>query len=342
VSAKTLTQLLPSYLEDRKVLMHCSDNTLKMDRAAINLLVRHAGDIQPRNITRQHIRSLTAALDKMENSTFNGRVSQLRTFFKWCRDERIVPKDFDPTEGLRHRPDPGKPRNRVPATKFPALLDSAPHPTHRAFLALGLYTLLRGTDITSRRVKDLDLDSGRLAVYESKKKRYRYVPITQDLDVEMRRWLRYYAEQCGTLEPDWYLLPNTHDAACPRDPVTNRFLTRRGVHAPKLNPLLPLKNVERVVQGALAAVGQPVHREGGHTLRRSGARAYYDVLVQDPTSGARALRRVMVLLGHSSVQMTERYMGLGADEVDLEEAIKGRSMFAVPETVVTLRRVEEA
>jgi integrase len=49
-----------------------------------------------------------------------------------------------------------------------------------------------------------------------------------------------------------------------------------------------------------------------------------------------------VLLGHSSVQMTERYMGLGADEVDLEEAIKGRSMFAVPETVVTLRRVEEA
>ena len=75
----------------------------------------------------------------------------------------------------------------------------------------------------------------------------------------------------------------------------------------------------------LDRAGYPIAKEGGHTLRRSGARAYYDELCEDGYDGA--LRRVQSMLDHSTTIVTEGYLGLGLDKEARNKALKGQPMF---------------
>ena len=343
MKGQTIKQLMVAYETDRRTFEGVSANTIKSDQASLRLLLRVAGDIQPGNVNAGHMRKLAAHLDKQSPATYNARICCIRAFYKWCRVNKIVPANFDPTLPFRHRSvdERSSRKLRIPHEKFFALLDSVDHPRDRAFLAMGLWSLLRGSDISALRVKDVDLAQGYLAVWISKTKKFDYLPILGELDIELRRWLTYYSEECGNLRPDWYLIPRCDDAGCPRDPDTNLYLVRRGVHRPKLKPTQRLVNFERIVHRALTALDLPTEGEGGHTLRRSGARAYYDVLVMDPVHGRKALRRVKTMLHHSTIAMTERYLGLEEDRLDRDEAIKGQLLFTATGNVTTLPRAVE-
>ena len=66
-------------------------------------------------------------------------------------------------------------------------------------------------------------------------------------------------------------------------------------------------------------------REGSHTLRRSGARAYYDHWVAE--GRADAIRIVQTLLHHKKVEQTQEYIGLELDRANRDELMRGVTIF---------------
>ena len=87
-----------------------------------------------------------------------------------------------------------------------------------------------------------------------------------------------------------------------------------------------LTQPSRTVRRVLERSGYYSKQEGGHTLRRSGARAYFDELVGAGYDGA--LRRVQSMLGHSHSIMTEQYLGLDLDRQQRNQDLQGKPMFA--------------
>jgi len=67
------------------------------------------------------------------------------------------------------------------------------------------------------------------------------------------------------------------------------------------------------------------NRKGIHVLRRSGARAMFDALRAEGHDGA--LQRVREMLHHSSVKMTELYLGVSLEQELLDQVIRGKRMF---------------
>lgn len=96
-------------------------------------------------------------------------------------------------------------------------------------------------------------------------------------------------------------------------------------HANKLDHNRPFGNPHITVQRVLKRAGYPHFKEGQHTLRRSGARAYFDALVEQGYDGA--LRRVQSMLGHAHANMTERYLGIDLDRKKRNDDLRGVSMF---------------
>ena len=76
---------------------------------------------------------------------------------------------------------------------------------------------------------------------------------------------------------------------------------------------------------ALNQIGITGDRFGLHVLRRSSARARFDEMVNLGYDGA--LRRVSAWLHHSSVTITEIYLGLELDRAQRDEETKGKVMF---------------
>ena len=86
---------------------------------------------------------------------------------------------------------------------------------------------------------------------------------------------------------------------------------------------------ERVVQSALALVGLPTDHEGVHTLRRAGARNFFDFLVADPSFGYDgALRTVSAFLHHKNVATTEHYLGLSSERERRDKVLRGQRFLA--------------
>src|SRR5699024_11347329 len=120
----------------------------------------------------------------------------------------------------------------------------------------------------------------------------------------MRRWLKRYAALCGSLAPDGYLVPAV-GLNRPRDPVTGRMMALKG---DMLEPTRKLGKVATILKPAMLAVGLEDYRLGGHTLRRSGARALYDLLVG--VGGVDAPRTAQTPLPHHEPIRTPRYIRL--------------------------------
>lgn len=337
MSGKTIGQLIPEYLEFRRTWGHKAANTLAADAAVCRIVLRTIGDIQPANITRRHVDSFVAEIGGKSPATFNQRMSGLRSFLDFCRARKHVPPTFDPVPRLLlpHRKLPDVERRRVPVTRFGQLLDAAANPRDRAFIALGLYLFLRVGEISALRVKDVDLDSGEIAVTVFKSKRHDTMPISAELDEELRRWLIAYQQLVGRpLDPDWYLTPRQWLSPHARD-AHGRYVAGAAATSSRIMPTQAINKPETIVKRALLAVGFPTVRgEGGHTLRRSGARAFFDAQVEAGYDGA--LRKVQAMLHHKHVRMTEHYIGLEEDRYRRDAAVKGQRMFGARDNVVTL------
>lgn len=286
--------------------------TRRNDRSALRHLERAIGDLPVDQIDNDKI---THALHRMGEtcgpSSVNMHHASLSAFFRWCRMKGYISPDADPLMGIRYKKVGKRDRRRLAAHEFPPLLDAAKTPRDRILIALGLYLFLRSSEAVSLRVRDLDLQSGTIGVTIFKTHDYDIMPISRELDTELRRWLLAYQEECGELHPDWYLVPAKKTV---------------GVGVFALNPTAKISRPEDHVKATLRRYGwDDTHWQGMHCLRASGARAWFDELDANTVDGA--LRIVQTHLHHSSVTMTERYLGITADRAKRDRILKGESMF---------------
>ena len=287
------------------------------------------GNIPMRNLSVQHAERFQAKLlaKGQKPNTVNSRMNQLRAFSKWAVTHRYIPTSFVGT--VRALPVQEKSRMRVHVNDFPRLLDAADRPDRRVLIALGLYLFLRGGEINTLRVGDVDLDNNTIDVMVHKTRGFHEMPVSGELHAELVRWFAEYEKDIGRpLRATDYLIP-AHVPVGPRE-----VPRETGRYNPEKRQLLPYQHVQRTLEKA----GYPVRDldgkllgEGVHTLRRSGARALFDALVEGRVGGPAArddaLRLVMTMLHHSSIQITEHYLGLEADRIKLDKAIRGQWMF---------------
>ena len=335
MSGHQLSDIIGEYLAAMTTADKAS--TVRNKRQTLNHLLTTVGNIQTRNVTGSHIDQFFTAMQKKAHSpgTMNGHLYNLRHFFAWTCTRRYRPQGDMPTLGRKPLKVPERARLRIPAAKFPDLLNAAPHARDRIVVALGLYLFLRQGEVGLLKVGDVNLERGEIQVTIEKTSQFDTMPICTELDVELRRWLTFYTEACGIPERDWYLAPAKS--------IPKWVGTAQGVFehvdekGNKLNPSRKMVKIEECVHRALVNAGYPIRdaagkstMEGGHTLRRSGARALFDELLERGYDGA--LRQVQAMLHHKSSTMTEHYLGIDLDVKRRNEALRGRAMFAAPNT----------
>lgn len=329
--------------------------TVKVDQQALGVLLVTLGNIQCKSIDYRHGEQFREELVRRgyKAGTFNNYRGIAGRFFDWCVQRRYMTGTAQPKAGLGramvyHR----APRRRIDPQDFPRLLECAgdTHPQDRIIVALGLYLFIRMSEIRALEVGRTYLDRGIIEVYQPKTKKWDEMPICEELDGELRRWLKFYTEDQmgkgnGPLRPEWPLVParvsmkmeNDGSGKCGGRPIIPKY--------GQMNPERRLGgNGHHKVQNALLKFGwEDIHKEGGHTLRRSGARALFDDMVATGEVRDGVLREVMSMLHHSTVSMTEHYLGLSADVEKRNRRLIGKPMFRKPaENVVSLRPVEEA
>ena len=305
-------------------------STIRSKAMTLRQFAEDLGDCDVRELTPAHIDRWRSA-HAWAASTANLRVSHIRGFLKWCSSRGYLPLSADPLYGYRSQRVPRKPRLRIPQRDWAGLLDSAPHPLERALLACGLYLMCRISELTSIRLRDVDLAAGEITVYRHKTDRTSVLPVCLELDTELRRWLTWYGLR-HDLHPDAYLLPRRARGTTLRD-GTGRLLPLSQEHL--LDPQRPMGRAARNIQRVLKDCGYAAHREGGHTLRRSAARAYYDELVAKGHDGA--LRQVQTMLDHTASATTELYLGTDRDKAELHRSLRGRRMFEPTEETNVVR-----
>lgn len=315
--------------------------TIRIDRAVLKRFLDVNGNIGCHQLTERHVSRHfeEASRTKASNSLKNDHAT-LGRFFKWCRHTGRMPVDSDPMFGRRPPKTRTKERNRIPVTDFARLLDLAGErsPRDRALVAVLLYTLMRDGEASALRIRDVDLNGGWLKATIEKSRTEDLVPICAELDRELRQWLTSYTNKVGPLQPHYFLLPPRiarpiHDG---RGKIARHEVAYRPEH--KLGP------AARILQPLLEGIGHPTRspdgkslNEGAHTIRRSGARALFDQLVDGGYD--HGLRVVQSMLHHKSITMTERYVGISADRRSRDEIIKGRVMYRVErDNVVELVR----
>lgn len=292
------------------------DSTVRTTGNSLDMLIKVTGNIWLDKLDARLIDRVFATYP-WQPSTCNTRLQVFRAFVAWARSRKYVPLDFDPLYTFKNLRVPQKQRTRIPEVEWASLFDLCTHPQERIVLATGLYLFLRASEQQRLQVKRVHLDDGEIEVWRVKTKQWDIMPITEELDEHLRAHMTWLADQ-GCCAPDHYLIPARNRDL---DRVDNRWVAGTGT----INPNKPLGKPQFPVQRILARAGYQTHGEGEHTLRRSGARAYFDQLSKD--GYAMALRRVQSMLGHESGQTTEIYLGLDIDRFERNKALRGRRMF---------------
>ena len=273
--------------------------------------------LRVRIITAKHLDQVFSKHPEWSAGTRNNRLGHYKQFFKWCRARGYMHRDSDPAFGWDNLKVPNRDRFRVPINEWNNLLDSAETPTQRIVLATGLFLFLRGSEQQFLKLEHVNLDTGEIEVFRVKTQTWDTMPISTELDHYLRQHLIWLAKN-GVSKPEHYLIPSM-TAPLQRD--KGKFIAGTGT----INPDQPFYRPYDVVKAVLANAGYATRGEGEHTLRRSGARAYFDQLVDQGYDGA--LRRVMSMLGHKKSETTERYLGLDLERRARNRAIKGQPMF---------------
>jgi integrase len=320
-----LSPAIDDYLFHRKSKSK-APSTLRGEEVVLRRLLRVVGNLYVENITEEHVdKYFKVASEKRSSRSLGVDVSVLRTFFAWAIRTRRAGRAGNPMADREKPKFAPREWRGISIGKIPALLDAAKSPRDRILLALAVYTLGRSIELTKLKLRDLHLDDGWISYTIPKTFKMDQIPITEELDEELRRWLTYYTEQVGLLDPNWFLVPTM---TRPRLGGDRKIIP----NSQRLNPLRSPTDAHRIAQAALAAVGLPLRDENGkslgegmHTLRRSVARGLYEQLREegDPTP----VETVRAILNHATEGETRRYIGLQSDRVQRDKRLKGQLMF---------------
>ena len=323
-----LSPAVDAYLRHRRSQDY-SKATLRHDQQVLKRFMDINGNVWCHALSdRQVNRHFEEVSKTRAPSSMRNDHATLQQFFRWCRHTGRMPVDSDPMFGRRQPKAIERERNRISVTRFSTLLDVAEEKEarDRALIAVLLYTLMRDSEVTSLRIRDVDLNGGWIRAVIHKTRQEDMVPIAEELDEELRRWLTHYTSMVGPLHDHYFLIParGVHPVHGDGGKITH--------HASIYKPDKQIRAAGRIVTPTLERFGFPTvdHsgkplNEGAHTIRRSGARALFDQLVEGGYD--HALRIVQAMLHHKSMSMTERYIGISADRRSRDEIIRGRRMF---------------
>ncbi|MHB1098509.1 MAG: tyrosine-type recombinase/integrase [Burkholderiales bacterium] len=292
-------------------------------------LWREVGEINVTSLRPQHVDRMFQRHD-WSVVTRNLYIGNLKGFVKYCRRMGYCPKDFDFMDGWESSRVPRQDKLIIPPEEFASLLDAARNPRDRALIAVGLFTFCRSSEVCTIRVGDLDFDRHTVAIYRWKTSQPDILPMCSELETEMLRWFAYYSKEVGGLQSSYYLIPALAQIEMTYDRRLCRLVASTTPQA--LRPTSKVGHPYEPVQRALATLGYPTGKTGGHTLRRSGARALFDQCRSVGYDGA--LRHVASMLGHSDTKVTENYLGLGIERMQRNELLAGKPM--LPNLVETL------
>jgi integrase len=310
-------------------------NTVKANTQPLRSGLKTWGDIQIATIRPVHIDRLFAE-GNWAPSTRNLHRGALLQFFAWCRHNQYMARDFDPLFGWRNMKVPRVRKMRLDVDEFYPLMDSAEHPRDRAAIAVGLFTMARGSEIQNIRVGDLNMKDLTMEIYRVKTKTWDTMPVCEELREEMVRWMNWYRADQGNLVGSWFLIPSKAPDLWKNE---GGRLVPTGVLS-HVRPEQKMTHPYRVAQRGLKALGYDVKGEGEHTLRRSSARAMADRLREEGTDGA--LMRVASILGHQDLKVTQHYIGWDVEAEKRDEMLKGKTMFpSIRRDAGTLRVVRE-
>jgi integrase len=228
-------------------------STVAQNRVHLSQVLTEIGNIQVRNLTARHVDMVFASWTSKAPSTLNTQTSTLKTFLQWCGRRGLLPRGDDIMAAyVRRRKEPEKQRLQVPVDKFPALLDAATHPRDRMVVALGLYLFLRQSEIKTIRIGDVDFTNSEIAVTVHKTKQFDRMPISSELDAELRRYLEWYTAKCGVPEKQWFLTPSKYS-------VCATWTDGRFAHDPSkeavIRPTRPIGSPYRIVKAVLEDLG---------------------------------------------------------------------------------------
>lgn len=318
-------------------------NTLLVNRRALSKLLALLGNVQVRHLEARHGEQFQAYLGGLgyKPNSINAYLASVSIFIKWCRSRRYLGPGSDPFSNVRYARSMVEPRQRLTKEQFSEVLDCCVTPHDRIVCALGLYLFLRAGEVAALKVGDLDLDRGEILVHVEKSNMIDYMPICEELDAELRRWLTWYSADIeAPLKDEMYLIPRRRRPAMANDGSGpgGGFPVYREHH--NCQPTLKSGRLHRNAQRALRAYGWELRdpdgrskMEGVHTLRRSGARALFDELVERGNYDG-VLRHVAAMLHHKSTVTTERYLGLDVDVKKRNDLLRGRRMFHTQEDAV--------
>lgn len=325
-----LNDAAAAYLDHCRA-MGLKDSTLRAYRSALDAMVYVVGPVDVSQLESKHL-DQTFAKHQWKPSTRNNRLAQYKGFFAWCRATGLMHADANPAFGWKNRKVPNTQRLRIPAEEWPVLFDACRHPQETILIATGLYLFLRASEQKMIQLKHVRLDDGEIDIYRVKTEDFDSMPISEELEPYLRNHLKWLRAEYG-YHPDWYLIPSRGDME--RGPG-NRFILGSG----RINPEKPAYAPFEIVKRVLKRAGYPTFQEGEHTLRRSGARAYFQSLLDQGYDGA--LSEVQAMLGHELAATTERYIGTELRRHQRNTKLKGKAMFphlkALDAQIIPIRR----
>jgi integrase len=192
----------------------------------------------------------------------------------------------------------------------------------RGLTAFAALSLARGGEISTLKVRDLDLEARRIDIRRWKTDVHDdRLPMLPELVVEMQMYLAAYAKAIGEpLSGDMYLFPrygrnwkNEDGWVKPTEKRDRPGIALKAIIVGNLPP--EEQNDTRITKGL-----------GGHSFRRSSARALYERLTR-VYKEADAMRVVQGMLGHEDVLMTQRYIGLASVRAVRDRVMDDITMF---------------
>lgn len=294
--------------------------TRRAHASILGMFLRRVGDLQMRHLTQAHVERYFYAAphgvrQRYAPGTFNQHRQVILGFIKFAINRGWL--RTDPMFNVHRAKTVQKERLRLSAQDLLRALDTVHHPRDRAFLALAMNTGLRVSEIQTLTIGDLNLTAGTLHCTLTKNSKEDTFPVNADLDLELQRWLGYYRAQCGPLAPGWFLCPAKDNFGV----NLHQTIDRGGL---ALKPTKRMGYPDRLLSSVFAQLGVADRTgEGVHTFRRSLARIYYDAMLTSSESRDDALRLTQALLNHSSVSVTEKYIGAARERERRDTSLKG-------------------
>lgn len=372
---KRWSEAVEEYIRFRKVKKGADNATANSDHTRLRMMGRMlGGDRVLSRLEPQHITDLfygpgglrdwhktyssrgqyqgpgpEQVVPPVSESTHNLYRTRLNVFIKWCKDQGYIKRDVNLLRDIDTLKVQPRDRQRPSPTVLLDLLDATGNERDRCYMAFALNSAMRQNEIVKITIGQVRLDEGIVkGVLISKTGDLDDLPISSDLDVELRAWITQYSVDIGRpLEDADLLFPGRHGgsfAGTRYNPVTGEREPIRTAWSWMPRKQLTRNVTAAIVKDALKAVGLETRYEGTHTIRRSVARAYYDAALAE-LGPVGALRETMALLHHSNSMMTERYLGVSQERDARDRRLKGRPFLSAmvaqqTDNVIPLRKAE--